>query len=135
MEHQTLGRRFICTIVPATQRNILEIDGFQNKYTFWDQETFKLAALKGKNVINPSIQHSSIPYWTCSLVDSSYVAVSTCQHVQCKYIQRFQNQWTMLDFQIYSSKYFFYKLNFGIVWAISLDPPAWTRTFTNMHFV
>ena len=29
LEHQTLGRQFICTIVPATQLNILEIDGFQ----------------------------------------------------------------------------------------------------------
>ena len=28
LEHQMLGRRFICHIVPATQRNILEIDGF-----------------------------------------------------------------------------------------------------------
>ena len=29
LKHQTLGRRFICPIVPATQCNILEIDGFQ----------------------------------------------------------------------------------------------------------
>ena len=28
LEHQTLGRRFICPIIPATQRIILEIDGF-----------------------------------------------------------------------------------------------------------
>ena len=28
MELQTLGRRFVCPIVQATQRNILEIDGF-----------------------------------------------------------------------------------------------------------
>ena len=28
LEHQILGRRFICPIVPATQCNILEIDGF-----------------------------------------------------------------------------------------------------------
>ena len=27
-KHQTLGQRFICTIVPATQRIILEIDGY-----------------------------------------------------------------------------------------------------------
>ena len=29
LEHQTLGWRFICPIVPATQRIKLEIDGFQ----------------------------------------------------------------------------------------------------------
>ena len=28
LEHQTLGRRFICPIVQATQCNILQIDGF-----------------------------------------------------------------------------------------------------------
>ena len=36
MQHQTLGPWFICPIIPATQRNILEIDGFQDSALFSD---------------------------------------------------------------------------------------------------
>ena len=38
LEHQTLGRWFVCPIVQVTQRIILEIDGFQIEDLDYEEE-------------------------------------------------------------------------------------------------
>ena len=52
LEHQILGRRFLCPIVQATQRNILQIDGF---LVLTKSESFNKKQYMQLNVCNQSL--------------------------------------------------------------------------------